>query len=197
MNHFFAYVLLCGLLASSTVSAAILQIDNGQLTGANEVDIDGTLFNVQFVDGTCIALFSGCDSVADFDFQTQARATQASQALLDQVFLDGIGRFDSQPILTNGCDLSNTCFVFTPWEPTLGGRFGAAIAENHAPPNPDRVDPLLLRAPSVDLAIIIGTTFAKWTPSSNPPVPTPDAGFLMLTGLLGIAGYRWNRRRTR
>ena len=34
--------------------AAILNVSGGQLTGAQNVDIDGTLFNVNFVDGRCL-----------------------------------------------------------------------------------------------------------------------------------------------
>ena len=52
---------------------------------------DGNLYDVQFLDGSCISLFNGCDDVSDFTFQTQAAAILASQALLDQVLLDGGG----------------------------------------------------------------------------------------------------------
>jgi len=62
----------------------------------------GPLYNVEFLDGTCIDLYSGCDEVSDFTFQSFGAAQLASQALLDQVFIDGVdGLFDSDPTLIN------------------------------------------------------------------------------------------------
>ena len=73
--------------------------------------------DVESLDGTCIALFNGCDDVADFTFQMEASAILASQALLDQVFLDGVlGNFDSNPGLTNVCGASAPhCYFYTPF----------------------------------------------------------------------------------
>jgi hypothetical protein len=36
-----------------------LNVVGGQLLGASNVDVGGNLFNVQFLDGTCIDLFDG------------------------------------------------------------------------------------------------------------------------------------------
>jgi hypothetical protein len=49
--------------------------------GASDVLVDGSLYDVQFLDGTCIDLYDGCDEVSDFTFQTSASAVLASQAL--------------------------------------------------------------------------------------------------------------------
>src|SRR5688572_27474840 len=87
-------LLACGMGLGSA-EAAVLQVSGGELTGALEVDVGGTLYNVAFVEGTCVDLFSGCDEVSDFTFTSLGGATQASQALLDQVFLDVTeGNFD-------------------------------------------------------------------------------------------------------
>ena len=76
--------------------------------------MDGNLYDVQFLDGTCIGLYNGCDEISDFTFQTQSSAALASQALLDQVFLDGpLGNFDSDPTLTFGCSSFYECEVWT------------------------------------------------------------------------------------
>ena len=53
-------------------------------------NVDGSLYDFEFLDGTCVALFSGCDDISDFTFSTVAAATLASQALLDQVRLNGV-----------------------------------------------------------------------------------------------------------
>ncbi|MCH2186655.1 PEP-CTERM sorting domain-containing protein [Myxococcota bacterium] len=96
-----AVLLAVFMLASFSAGAANLNVAGGQLMGATGVIVDGSSYNVAFLDGTCIALYDGCDEASDFTFQTAAAATLASQALLDQVFLDGIGLFDSNPALTN------------------------------------------------------------------------------------------------
>ena len=102
--------------------AATFDVIGGQLFGASGVDVGGTLYDVEFLDGSCITLFNGCDDVSDFTFQTSLAASVASQALLDQVFLDGpLGNFDSSPNLTNGCSIglaSTRCWSLTPYGPS-------------------------------------------------------------------------------
>jgi hypothetical protein len=88
----------------------------GGLTGATGVDVGGTLYDVEFVDGACAAVFSGCTS-ASFAFTTETSAAAAAQALLDQVFLDGVpGPFDSSPNLTRDCLSELACLVITPYD---------------------------------------------------------------------------------
>jgi hypothetical protein len=121
-------------LASTANAATLLVNGSGILTGATDVNVGGTLYDVEFVDGTCVALFDGCDSANDFDFSTEADALAASQALLDQVFVNTAqGSFDSDPSLTFGC--SSTCFASTPFG--LGDLFGqlvvrSGVAENQS-----------------------------------------------------------------
>ena len=50
---------------------------------SRDVLVDGDLYNVQFLDGTCSEMYNGCDSTSDFTFQTLAAATLASSALSD------------------------------------------------------------------------------------------------------------------
>ena len=124
------------ILMASGAQAATLNVIDGILHGASDVLVGGSLYDVQFLDGTCIDLFNGCDETSDFTFQTQASALLAAQALLDQVFLDGPqGQFDSSPTLTNGCDVS-PCVSFIPYNfdaltPLL---FYKAEAVNSSPP---------------------------------------------------------------
>ena len=104
------------VLMTSGAQAATLNVVNGQLMGASDVLVDGYLYDVQFLDGSCIDLYNGCDDVSDFTFQTGADAALASHALLDQVFLDvSSGSFDGVPSLTAGChSVNGPCRVLTP-----------------------------------------------------------------------------------
>ena len=101
------FVLAVGLvLMAGGAQAATLNVVGGILHGASGVLVDGSLYDVQFLDGTCIDLYAGCVDASGFTFQTPEAALLASQALLDQVFLDGpAGNFESSPALTNGCSV--------------------------------------------------------------------------------------------
>ena len=110
-------------MAVSPASAATLIVDGaGRLIGAADVDVGGTLYDVEFADGSCTSLFDGCDSIDDFTFVTQAEATAAAQALLDQVLVDGpAGQFDSVPSQVAGCagatSVLSGCAFLIPFDP--------------------------------------------------------------------------------
>ena len=63
VKRFFLAGLLCVFSVSSLAATKIIVGD--QLTGANGVNVNGSLYNVRFADGTCVAIFDGCDSVSD------------------------------------------------------------------------------------------------------------------------------------
>ena len=57
--------LLASLGFASNAYAATLNVVDGQLMGASNVSVDGSLYDVQFLDGSCIDLYNGCDEVSD------------------------------------------------------------------------------------------------------------------------------------
>ena len=93
-------------MAGTASSAATLLVTAGILTGAEGVNVDGTLYDVSFVGGTCASAFNGCDDAFDFSFVDRLEATLAAEALRDQVFLDSgfAGNFDSDPSKTIECE---------------------------------------------------------------------------------------------
>src|SRR4051794_24777742 len=99
---------LAAALASPAGAAGLQGNGGGQLTGATGVTLGGATYDVTFADGTCAALFGGCDDLADFTFTAQADAQAAAQALLDQVLIDGgAGQFDTDFAATLGCAANN------------------------------------------------------------------------------------------
>ena len=129
MRQFVLSIVLV-LMVSGSASAASLNVVGGQLLDASGVAVGGNLYDVQFMDGTCIDLYDGCDEASDFTFTDFASASLAAQALLDQVFLDGAsGSFDTSPHLTTGCETTTECYSHTPYEVAISN-LQAALAFN-------------------------------------------------------------------
>ena len=70
---------------ASGAQALTLDIVGGQWMGASDVKVDLLYFAVEFIDGTCIDLFIGCDDASDFTFWDIASAELAMMALLEHV----------------------------------------------------------------------------------------------------------------
>jgi hypothetical protein len=185
------------VLMAGSAQAATLDVVGGQLMGASGVDVGGLLYDVEFVDGTCIALFSGCDESSDFVFTGYNGAANASQALFDQVFLDGPeGFFDTIPSLISGCFSGVLCEVMTPTGVHSPGRFDHNDATNLAMSNSDQVryDAWAWSSGtptsgtySPDIHV-----FARWSPAD--PVPEPSTALLLSLGLTGLAARRRSLR---
>lgn len=185
----FLLILVCAALSGSEANAATVNVVGGQLVGASGVDVDGTLYDVEFVDGSCVDLFSGCDESSDFTFTTESDALAASQALLDQVFLDGLGgNFDSAPELTNGCTTGTLsfCDATTPFGLNEAG-FGlidTADARNDSTDTLDLIQVSILAGSSSTSAADF-QVYAVWT-----AVPEPTTALLLSTAFLALAGRK-------
>ena len=179
-----------------TGSAVELQVSGGILTGALEVNVGGTLYDVSFVDDTCAAVFSGCDQISDFTFTTNLAAAAAGQALFDTVLVDTPdGMFDSNPNLTLGCpgdpNVPDLCQIFIPFD-TTGTLVSGRLASNAALESSDVVGGFFgAMTPAFDTSDDHGGFFvwAVFTPSQ---VPEPSA--LVLLGI-GLAGLVFSHRK--
>jgi len=196
--------LLLALAYTNAAEAVVTyEIVGGQLMGASGVSVDGVLYDVQFIDGSCIELFDGCDEASDFEFQTfDAARSGAMLALLDQVLVDtGIpGQdFESSVDLVNGCSATNQCLILTPF--TVDPELKISMLINRPLPSSDTLvggtgnpfDPAQSTVSEVD------RVYAVWSlPAEPTPVPAlslPGVAILV-SGLLGLgAGSSWRARR--
>jgi hypothetical protein len=170
------------------------------LVGAANVNVCGILYDVEFVEGTCIGVFSGCDSPDDFAFTDLTTVNVASQALLDQVFLDGVaGNFDTDPTSTFGCTNATVGSAQTPYLLVDIDTVSVGIALNHTAEASDVVgDGQVLR--TYDSAVGIGqfSVFAVRTPVAVAVVPAvPGPGLLVLLSLLAIGARTGLGRNTK
>ncbi len=185
--------------ASFTTQAAVLLTDaEGHLTGATGVEVFGALYDVSFVDGSCVDAMNGCDSSADFTFGSFGMALSAATALVDQVFLDGPqGAFDSQPWLTYGC--GSTAYPYC-WAMTAygvgGGLVNTVVAGNRTPYDESYG---LYDGPRVagdsfsrtaDMSGSDTQVWAVWTPSGTAEVPEPASAALVGLALAAALGAR-------
>ena len=190
IKHCFA--LVATMLAFSSAmpanAAAVRFLDsNGTLTSARNVDVDGILYDVEILDGSCNGLFMGCDA-ALFEFQTAEAAEAASQALMEQVLLDtSDGFFDSIPNLTHGCEASSDdCLIFT-----LFGRasFNTQIALGAGAVNYSvETRDFVFSGGGLDAAVptdaAASVAIAKWSRSATNMIP--ESSTIALTAL-GVA----------
>lgn len=190
-----AFALLGLIMAPLVAGAATLQVNtSGQLTGALGVKVNGVFYDVEFKEGTCASVFSGCSSQSDLDFTSYWWGDVASKALLNQVFLDTAeGDFDSKPWLTYGCSYAAVCAVLTPVSIYSNGNI--ATAWNFSDETQDGTGTAHGTDFAYDTTNASSFVWADWSLAPEvPQVPLPASAWLLGAACAGLSGIRRRRR---
>lgn len=193
------------VMSLASEASVTFTIENGQLTGAQNVRVGSDLYDVLFVDGSCNSLFQECgDANAPYTiaFDSQPDATAAEQALLDQVFLDDIFiggveyDFDDDPSLTSGCELSFLCVMRTPFAASSTTVDLAGIV-NFNLSTPNASAGITSVSSEFDTTRNSATVFTVFNiqPGIQPGVPEPSTWLMMLAGF-ALTGFALKRRKT-
>ncbi len=178
-----------GFFCFSAFAAPTPIVENGQLIGAYDVDVNGVVYDVRFVEGSLRELFySSTDDTWNFDFDSTG-AFHATRALVDQVYrIDGVWtEFIDSPSFTFGIGTGHSQMrLLTPYT-SVGGASGiphsmvymyqgykpTAVSSQGYSGADTRSDP--------------GYVYADWTVSNN-SVPVPGTFILLGLGIIGVAG---------
>jgi len=197
----------------STAQALTLDVRNGVLYGAKgvlvgatrtitptgEVFNGGTSYDVEFVEGTCVQLFNGCNDTSDFAFTTELAAATASRSLLEQVF--GSGEFDDYADRTNGISYPHVGFLVTAWGST-GSLVEKVFAENFSLTGLSSTDRINTNARNININSNSGSfgddwVYARWTATPEvSAVPLPAALPLYGAGLAVLGFMGWRKKRS-
>jgi len=97
-----------GFCAAATAAPVAITDAGGTYLGFDNISVDGSLYNVRFVDGTFNTVFGGAPQ-----FALESQAAAAAFGLLQAV--QGVAELDADPFKMFGCGSSFTmaCFALT------------------------------------------------------------------------------------
>lgn len=176
-------------LSCATQAAPIYNVENGKLTGISGVDVDGTVYNVSFIEGTYDSIYEGT-----FDFNTSSTAQQAASVLQSVITSPnaipiGVGYPD--PSLIYGITITSTSMTalsipyklltepaqtITLWSPYFYNNVPGQTSEWSMRTYDDTTN-----SPNV--------VYAKFSLANQ--IPEPSSMLLLATGLIGLWGRRF------
>lgn len=185
-----AVIGLSTALGASALPMLVFNDSTGQYTGATGITVDdsGMSYAVEFVDGTCIDLFDGCDADSDFTV-TGASVADLQSAFFDTFVADSPATtmFDATPSTTMGCgDGGNPfCRMVTPYASSPPSNVFVNNVQNYL--NLEHLDQNFTQSlsRSFDTSTRDDLVWALWSKESA-SVPEPGTFALISLGLAGL-----------
>lgn len=183
---------VASLFTSPALATAPTLVTNsgGQLTGIDNLLVSGTQYNVAFQQGTCTALFGGCDANSDFTFTTQTNASAATDAILAAIAGTA---FDTNNSLIAGCGDVAQCAIFVPYSVSAGGLVSLEGAYNNNTSADGSLAGALYANAEAGNGAHLYALFS--TTRLTAAVPEPATWAMMLIGFCGI-GVASRRQRS-
>ena len=183
-------IILIALCASHIATAAPIPITSstGKLIRIRDVSVSGTLYDVEFLDGTSLDVY-GPSRVSLFT--APGSADIAAAALMSTFQSVNFTYFDTHPESINGCDSSILCFILTAYYQDTNNliTYNAPFINNK--------NPLFDSTPSFHTSSITSdttsaqsATWARWSITHATAVPEPHQLILLALGLFGYLGTR-------
>lgn len=177
------------LISCPVMAVPILNTDaSGQLIGAENIEVNGALYNVEFKDGTFNDIFGGTSGL---DATTFSDGRRFALAFDTQVFS---GIFDTDPTRTLGCSSSVTCRIYTPYFVENGDVFSIVAANGPTVSTTDSVFSFVFDNPlNQDFSLDPIAVYADWSladvggGTGPATIPAPSTFLLFSTTLLGLA----------
>ena len=165
-------------------SALILNSD-GLVSSISGIEANNTIYQVDFIDGTCFELFEECDSEIDFIFESEAQALAAGTAMLQQLNDYGApliagGALNGEPGGV-GCNLVGSCEYVIPYQ--LVGLDGVevVVVQNQTGDTPDSIFGAAFHISDFNTGAFDFYTYAVFSETN---VPAPINFGMFLVGLL-------------
>lgn len=186
-------------LALSVQAAHAATVTSDGVTG---LILDGTSYDIEFVEGTCASVFDGCDEQSDFALNS-SNIVDAIQALSDAI--NGT-LFDRNVSLINGCE-DEPCEILTAYTPEIAGdeRSVGIVQEFDveflfgSPLDSTAVLPVSIDLDTASPTNLSEYVWSRWTETSVPdpsPIPLPAGLPLLLGGVGALAALRARKSRS-
>ena len=202
MSRFLITILVLLFSSLAQATALVYDVSGGKLAGIQNINVNGTLYDVSFIDGSYTSIFGDASNLA---FTSSGDATAASNALISAL-ADGVVandgntyNFDTNDVkLIEGCGYTMYCYILTPYGDYTNTSGLNYVSDSAAYVWNDTTSDFSTSYPmAVDTDTGTGVTdywlvYARWSPSTSVPEPATIA----LMGL-GLAGVGFTRRRTR
>ncbi|MCI2286210.1 PEP-CTERM sorting domain-containing protein [Colwellia sp. MSW7] len=210
-------ILISSIFSASCFAGLIVNIDGtGQLTDIQGLDVNGTLFDVSFNDGSCNSLFNNCTDFGPIT-DNPALAEDIAQALLAQLFISGssdngvdLGSFDTLQSNIRGCSSISTCLFLLPTKLGFPDGFGREITLagislfNAQAEGSDQFiqyqailssNTTTQATASFDTSTRSNLAYVMVSHSNiNIPVPEPSTLAIFALGMIGLASRRFKKQ---
>ena len=178
----FSTFIFLNMFIGQANASPVTNIDtSGNLIGFNNLNVNGALYDVLFIEGTFNDVFDG----SNFTFMNDMSTATDAHQILNATF-ELFPNFDINPSLQFGCELLTSCKMYSPYANlTAQNRVSTVATYNTNALGPQNGGFLSVNY-DYDSSTDTGTVWASWQVSA---VPIPASAWLFCSGLIGLLTF--------